>query len=448
MNQNKNSPTPLLPSLLGFSLPFYALCSLIAMAVMNIGFLFVFLAFLAGIFIWHKRFTFVTSHSASGNFRLELSRYGIWAAALFVTCLLSLVVAKIYPFNYGDHDPEITAHGFLKIWYLFCPFILVSVFAFAVDANLDKGAKLFLLTVRTWWAGTCALSIVAVIQFYTGWPLRQVIPTNPNHFHAILFLGHHLSVASVFIFPTFTALALVLGAYTRGHRILRFEAIAGLCGILILFLSYARTAWLAIPIGIVLIFARYLHRKQLVASLVTMLVTLGALSQTTLLKERIENNMGIQDRFRLWHANIDFFLHRPITGIGWLKTQEMSEFYFKSIDPTHYRDYFWGHAHNNFFEMLGGTGILGLAAFIGWTIFTLGLAIRTAKQCELRSHLDHIAWLRLSDFSWGIFVALLLLHFNGLTNVTFWEGKVMHQQMFAVGLLLMIQYLLKIKKPD
>ncbi len=146
--------------------------------------------------------------------------------------------------------------------------------------------------------------------------------------------------------------------------------------------------------------------------------------------------MGIQDRFRLWEANIDFFKHRPLTGIGWLKTQEMSEFYFKEKFPDHYHDYFWGHAHNNFFEMLGGTGLLGVIAFILWTLFTLRLARRLTLQHEEAQNFF------LSDFSWGIFVALILLHFNGLTNVTFWEGKVMHQQVFAVGFLLMLSALL------
>ena len=147
--------------------------------------------------------------------------------------------------------------------------------------------------------------------------------------------------------------------------------------------------------------------------------------------------MGIQDRFRLWEANIDFFKHRPLTGIGWLKTQEMSEFYFKEKFPDHYHEYFWGHAHNNFFEMLGGTGLLGLIAFIGWMVYTLNLARKLSKQHDEYA-LAHQTTHEYADFAWGIFTALVLLHFNGLTNVTFWEGKVMHQQMLGVGFLLIL----------
>jgi O-antigen ligase len=143
--------------------------------------------------------------------------------------------------------------------------------------------------------------------------------------------------------------------------------------------------------------------------------------------------MGIQDRLRLWEANLDYFKHRPITGIGWLKTQEMSGFYFQEKHPENYKEYFWVHAHNNFFEMLGGTGILGTIAFLLWSIFTIRFALQTRNLAEDAKNYF------LSDLASGITVALLLLHFNGLTNVTFWEGKVMHQQMFAIGLLFMIQ---------
>ena len=149
--------------------------------------------------------------------------------------------------------------------------------------------------------------------------------------------------------------------------------------------------------------------------------------------------MGISERLELWKANIDYFKHRPFTGIGWLKTQEMSEFYFKELSPDHYKDYFWGQAHSNFFEMLGGTGLIGLIAFLGWSLFTFRLAARTSR---LAAVFHQYYW---SDFSWGLFVALILLHFNGLTNVTFWEGKVMHQQMLAVGMLLMVVRFVAVK---
>ena len=170
-------------------------------------------------------------------------------------------------------------------------------------------------------------------------------------------------------------------------------------------------------------------------ALVGMTLVLGLAPQTPAMKERIRNQMGIQDRFRLWEASLDYFSHRPLTGIGWLATQEMSGFYFKQKDPEHYLEYFWGHSHSNFFEMLGGAGLIGLIAFLYFMVFTLRFSWETGRLA------DEAGWNEWGDFSRGITVGLALLHFNGLTNVTFWEGKVIHQQMLGLGLLLILRHL-------
>ena len=419
-----------LASKLFWFLPLYAICSMTAMAGMNLSFLALVLAWLTSFALSKKLET--ASLPRTSEFAIEWKSYQFWAWALFIACIISLVVAKVWPHLYAGHAPDVTVHGFLKIWYLVIPAILLSFYERICLGPEGLRFEWLKKVLIAWWWMTLALGVMAAIQFNIGWPLLQVIPTNPTHYHAILMFGHHLSTSSILIFPAFTALAVALGAYTRNRSLLRFELVAGLTGILILFLSYARTAWIAIPIGIVLLFVRYFNRRQLISSLLVFFTLIAAFSQTPAMKERIRNGMGISERLELWKANIDYFKQRPLTGIGWLKTQEMSEFYFKEISPDHYKDYFWGHAHSNLFEMLGGTGILGLLAFLGWSFFTLRLALRTRRYTIQAG--DHY-W---ADFAWGIFVALLLLHFNGLTNVTFWEGKVMHQQMFAVALLLMI----------
>jgi O-antigen ligase len=410
-------------------LALYSLFSLTSMAGMNLGFGLVFLVFLTAVFQLKKRA--FNELCAIPDFKNYLYTGG----GLFFTCLLSLSMAKLYPYSYAGHAPEITLHGFLKIWYLICPLVLAVSFsaqAFDREVNLK-----FIL--RTWWSFTLLLLGVGLIQFKTGWIHEQIIPTNPSFHHVTLFFGHHLSTSSIIIFPTFTALALVMGRKKRNLPLPKLETATALAGLSILFLSYARTAWLAIPIGIILVLARNLKPKHFAGSLLGLALMIGLGSQTPAMKERIQNSMGIQDRFRLWEANLDYFSHRPITGIGWLKTQEMSGFYFKEKDPEHYQSYFWGHAHNNLFEMLGGTGLLGTLAFLAWSLFTFSFALRTRKLAQEQGHPFF------EDFSHGVFVALVLLHFNGLTNVTFWEGKVMHQQMLAIGILFMIRITLNQK---
>lgn len=412
------------------TLVLYTICSLTAMAPMNLSFFLVLAVSLLVVFSKHEKIALNTT--------TEFNSYRFWALALLVTCWGSLVVANYFPYAYADHAPEITFHGFLKIWYLLVPAVLVYAYVAISDSESFSLSTL----VKPWWIATFILMMVTVFQFFTGWPHpSQLIPGQTHLYHGTLFLGHHLSTASIFLFPTFTALAVTMGHFTRSDRKSpvispRLALLAGLSGALILFLSYARTAWIALLIGFALLFKKYLFprltRKQWVGGAIASIIAVGLFAQTPLVKERIEKLYGVNERFRLWQANFDFFTHRPLTGIGWLKTQEMSEHYFKSIDPVYYKGYFWGHAHSNFFEMLGGTGLLGLLAFLGWSLFTLRFAHRLSVRFELGRDYFH------ADFARGIFIALLLLHFNGLTNVTFWEGKVMHQQMLAVGMLLIL----------
>lgn len=408
------------------SMAFYLLCSLIGMGPMNIGF-----GMLLGFFV-AARLRSGRSVPAQALDIPGTRTFALVSALLGVSCVVSLLAMHIWPHSYAGHAPVLSFRAFEKLWYLLIPFLFVS--AFQTHAAHSLPALNFLR--RVWWGTLLALLPVAIIQFLTGWPKPQVIPTNPDRFHAILFLGHHLSVSSVIPFPTFTALAVALGAWQRDRKLPWFPASVGVSGLIILFLSYARTAWLAIPIGLILLFVKYLKPKVLLASLIGLALTLGLASQTPAMKERIRNSMGIQDRFRLWEANLDYFKQRPVTGIGWLATQEMSQYYFKEKDPEHYKEYFWGHAHSNYFEMLGGAGLLGLIVYLVFVVFTLRFSWQTGSMAD---EAGLPGW---GDTSRGITVALVLLHFNGLTNVTFWEGKVLHQQMLSLGLILTIRSIL------
>lgn len=408
------------------SIAFYLFCSLIGMGPMNIGF---------GILVlfWIARVARVRPALRTSLGRIPGIRgLGTTSLVLASACILSLLAMHFFPYSYAGHSPTLSLRAFEKLWYLLIPFTLVAAFVTHSPGSVDS----FAFLRRIWWGTVLVLLPVAVIQFFTGWPKPQVIPTNPDHFHAILFLGHHLSVSSVLPFPTFAALAIALGTWRRTGRIDAFASVTGLAGLTILFLSYARTAWLAIPLGLILLFVRYLKPRTLLASLAGLVLVIGVASQTPAMKERIRNQMGVQDRFRLWEASLDYFSHRPLTGIGWLATQEMSGYYFQQKDPEHYREYFWGHAHSNVFEMLGGAGLLGLLAFLYYALFTIRFSWETGKIADRNRQYE---W---GDFSRGITVALILLHFNGLTNVTFWEGKVIHQQMIALGLLLVLRHLM------
>lgn len=428
--------------LLAVSLPLYAVLSLTAMAPMNLAIGLVVIAWLMSLLL---KMSASSAPVLQSSDLLNLkSEYIYFVSILSIACLISLAASAFWPLTYFGHAPTADFHVPQKLVHFLFPFFLLGVFVVQLkdqENTYERYFSKFSWLVRVWIFSLIPLGCLAVVQFFTGIIKDQIIPSSPQYYHATLMFGHHLSTASIIIFPTFVATAMALGEWLRNKRILKIELVASLSGILILFLSFARTAWLTLPIGILLILyfgmkGLSIKKKNVLATLFLFVLFLFAAVKSTIVQDRILKLIGIQERLELWKANINYFEHRPLTGIGFLKTQEMSEFYFKENFPNAYQHMQWGHAHSNFFEMLGGAGILGLLAFIAWIGFSLYLAFQTAERARNAKEFG------LADVSLGVAVALILMHINGLTQVNFWEGKVFHQQMFATALLLMIRFLL------
>jgi O-antigen ligase len=411
-----------------FALVLYAVGSLTAMAPMNISFACVALAW---VYVLSKK----QMGSPDDETKNTVSRYFKYTVFLSIACTISIAASYFWPYAYAGHNPSVNFHSFWKLWHLYTPFVLLSVFSYAFEHAQFRLSQF----IQASWLGLCVLSIVAIIQFFTGWPHAQIVPTSPQFFHATLFFGHHLSTASIIIFPCFMALAVALGRKKikpENHFLIKnLDAFAALAGVLILYFSFARTAWLTLPMGLALVFSKSFDKKKWIISGITILLLAFALSFSTAVQDRLSPKAGgVADRLQLWSINIDYFSHRPLTGIGFLKTNEMSEFYFKEHFPDSYRSKFWGHAHSNYFEMLGGTGLLGMIAYLAWVIFTVRCAYQISVRAKNTGFYFH------SDLAWGIWAALIVLHINGLTNVNFWEGKVLHQHLLAIGILLMISF--------
>ena len=278
-----------------------------------------------------------------------------------------------------------------------------------------------LFVTRAWLVSLFVLSVIGILQYFLGWPRPQVIPGNEPYYHATVFLGHHLSVASVFIFPFFASLDLAIGHSLKTPCELskRFLWMAIGAGALTLFFSYSRMLWLALPIGILILLAIKLPLKRAVAMFAPVIIAAAVLSQCDVVKRRMGDAIGIASREDLWEANIEFFKARPLTGVGWHHNEQLSGHYLMEKYPG--QSVFSGHGHNSVIDMLGGTGLIGTIAWCFWCLVVTWIIIK----CFYRAR--HV------NFSIGIACAWVVLHLNGLTQANFWEGKVMHQIALAVA---------------
>ena len=356
-------------------------------------------------------------------------RYIRVSLGLLGACVLSLLVAWFAPLGWGGRQVQPLFGELGKAWYFFWP-----IFFGIGLKRIGEGGRVWVL--RIWLLVFLLMALIGVFQYFTGWPRSQPIPGNDGRFHATLFLGHHLSVASILIFPFFASLDLLSRdllsrdllsrqpSIGRARRVLP-PGVLLLCivaGFSALFLSYSRTLWIALPLGMVLWALRALPRRQVIGTLLLLGCVGGVVSQVPSIQNRARNSMGISDRQILWKANLEFLRERPLTGTGFRRNIEASALYLESLPNA--GSVFTGHAHNNFIDVLGGTGLIGAVAWLLWCGVVFLILAKSMGSVTASGG---------ATFVWGTVCAWIVFHLNGLTQVNFWEGKVMHQMMFSLA---------------
>ena len=343
------------------------------------------------------------------------------AAFLFSACALSLIAAHYIPVIVGAHRVEVDfISDMAKGWYLFWPIPLAAGLRL-ITAN--QRLRIF----RTWLITFAVLSAVGVVQYFTGWPRLQAIPGVEGRFHATLFMGHHLSVASVWIFPFFAALDAALAE--RDPRWKRLWLAAVFLGGVTLFFTYSRMVWVALPVALSVWILWALPRRMAWSVLALMTVSGTFVASMEAVRGRLLNALGVATRQDLWQANLELLHERPFTGAGWHHNLEASSWLIQQ--KLHTTDIFSGHAHNNLLEVLGGTGAVGLVAWLTlWVVL-----IRILADVWVRGRDLSVKW-GAPAFVRGLGCAWIAFQLNGLTQVNFWESKVLHTLMWTVAWLL------------
>jgi O-antigen ligase len=396
---------PIRQEILKWAFAIYGILSLGSMATMSIG---------AIILIFAILFTSNSSQDLKKEIKKEFknshSKLYFWTSlCLALTCALSLIIAFLFPLGYGGNFVQV--HFFpdmAKAWYLFWPLLLVIGLR-----RLEPQAKRFVF--QSWMITYGILAFYGIFQFFVGWPRFQRIPGEAHHFHATLFFGHHLSTASILVFPFFTSLDQWNISSKRGRVLF---LLAALFGAITLYLSYSRMLWVALPIGVFCWCLWVLPKKWKLPALLGLLLILLGVSLYPPIQTRMKDGIGIGQRKDLWLANLEFFKQRPLTGAGWHHNLELSGYYL--MEKSHSSSVFSGHAHNNFLDMLGGTGLLGTLSWLAWCGGVLWILFRTKNSS-------------FPYFAHGLICAWLVFHLNGLTQVNFWEAKVQHQMAWVIA---------------
>ncbi len=413
---------PIKKRLTYFSLLTYAVFSLTSMALMNIA---------EALFVCCLLFDLLTqkgnprgSHwsTLSAETSKYLKRYVLTSALLILACIFSLFTTRFFPLLYGETPIEVHwIKDLAKMGYFLLPLLYAIAWRRLTFSERNQ-------VIQTWILTFGLFSLFGLFQFFTGWIRPSPIPGFPGYYHTVLLLGHHLSVANIWIFPFFATLHLFSVMEVKPHvkntlsrPVLALFLIAGF---FTLVLTFSRTLWIALPIGLsAWIWIRFPKKMALAWIGSEILFGLCCL-QLPMIQFRLHHAIGISDRIQLWQANLEFFKNRLFFGIGLGKNLITSSAYFQSHAQNGQGVFFVGHAHNVYLEILSGIGIFGFIAWLIWVCNVLNMARDALK----RDRLNFIAT--------GMICAWIVFLINGVTQVNFWEGKVLHQIMWMIGILL------------
>ncbi len=358
-------------------------------------------------------------------------RHWLIASGFFLFVLfLSLIGTSINPVSYSNVDAVVHfPKDIAKFWYFLIP-IFLSVHLISLTQGKQKKI------LKVWMLFVIALSALGWIEHFFGFPNTRVIPNSlPTKYHVILFMHHHLSIANSFIFPFF--ILLDQWRLKPEQRIFSSRLFLGMTQIIVLgalFFTYSRILWAALPFGILIWLLLFFRSwKVLVVAIVLGVAGAMLLKDLSFIQRRWHSTTGIKQRKEIWLANWEMFKERPILGVGFKKNHEMSGPKQLELYPEKNGDVFAGHAHSMPLDLLAGSGILGLLAWIIWWIIYF--------------RFGWVLYRNLADWTGGagwISAGFVFLG-NGLTQVNFWEGKVLHQLMWCMGWMLAMVYLRRTK---
>lgn len=257
-------------------------------------------------------------------------------------------------------NQDIAIHGYeplSKTKYFFFGFLSIAPLSYYFKHYYDEkkiGYLLYALCVSTTVATLygCGGNLSAILKASPTW-------RNGGFFGMMMNYAHNMTY--------FMIILVGLVIYRKeAEKFINMKFLYLVFGINLIgfYLTYTRGAWLGLLAGIPFYFFKG-HKKQFLIT-IAIICLLGAgayfsAGRSMYRQDKDESRMG------QWQAAIYAFKERPLLGVGFLNFGPLSSPIKKKyglLSPE-----FSGHAHNNFFEMLGATGGLGFLGYVLWLFF-------------------------------------------------------------------------------
>lgn len=284
---------------------------------------------------------------------------------------------------------------------------------------------------------TVAVGLVSFLQFFFGLDFtrnREILAAFGQFHRASGFFNHPLtfaySIGMVGMF--FLSLTLQrLVVFKRADRMFWFLVCASLFAGVGLVTCLSRGAWLAAAVTVLMLFFIVKRKWAVWALSALVIVSTVLVSTNSTIRGRFSSIFTVtgdeSNRLRtvLWKANWEIFKDNPLLGVGLSQNKNYLVDYYNKMGMT--GETLVSHAHNNYLQILAGTGLLGFIFYMAFSLYFLLLTWRLSQRFSKEE------WF-CRGLSLGIFSAQIFFHLGGFTQCNFTDGEVTHLLVYMWGL--------------
>lgn len=164
-------------------------------------------------------------------------------------------------------------------------------------------------------------------------------------------------------------------------------------GLILLLLTQTRGVWLGFTFAIFLNLLFLRNKIALKTAAILVLSGLVVLAASPKMRDRItmqgkDNGYSKAVRPIMWKGNLTLFSQNPITGVGYNINNHL---FFDTLTDTEKTvvnaepGLDKAHAHNQYIQVLAGTGLIGILAYLSFLIVIIGYALKSVRTFSKNS---------------------------------------------------------------
>jgi len=368
---------------------------------------------------------------------LSISLSEIFYSIIFVTWITKMVVCK-KPLRYTGLEIPIVVFAIAYILtVLFSPSplesaailkkpIYVGLF-FVLTNSLNSETEKNRL-IDFWFLGAMIASAWTIIEYFRGVP-------RPGGFFGCITFAHFALM--------FLGVSLALMGLENHKRTSMISASTFTIGVVALFLTCTRGAWIGFLAGLFLFF--FIKRKWFslatsAATLVVIVLVLFTYFPNTRPGKAVRSLIRPFDkqvpyvvdsnlrRLYKWKASLLMFKNHPLFGIGPCEFQkELPNYLSEEVKGKVFKNISFSHAHSIYFDYLATMGIAGFLALLFFLFTVFRLLIRKYKRSNPTFEKNLVL---------GVLIAVTSFCVGGLTHQSSHDSDILLNLCFLLGLVL------------